>query len=69
MEIKIRLKNLLDAAKLYESQGLLVEASKKYEDAISLIQKTEPKKEGQNLIDKISKKLSAVKSDIEEIAK
>lgn len=69
MKIKIRLKNLLDAAKLYESQGLLIEASEKYEDAISLIQKTEPKKEGQNLIDMISKKLSAVKNDIEEIAK
>ena len=69
MDVKERLKSLLETAKLYRSQGLLFEAKGKYEDALALIQETGLIKDGQNLIDIISKKISGVKKDIEKIAK
>lgn len=69
MDVKKRLKNLLETAKLYRSQGLLFEAKGKYEDAAALIQETGLIKDGQNLIDIISKKISGVKEDIERIEK
>lgn len=69
MDIKIQLKNLIQAAELYRSQGLLFEASGKYEDALALIQGSELIKDGQNLADIISKKINAVKNDIEKIEK
>ena len=49
MDVKKRLKNLLETAKLYRSQGLLFEAKGKYEDAAALIQETGLIKDGQNL--------------------
>ena len=61
MDVKKQLKNLLETAKLYRSQGLLIEAKQKYEDAAALIQETGLIKDGQNLIDIISKKINAVK--------
>ncbi|MBW2088609.1 MAG: hypothetical protein JRI37_06430 [Deltaproteobacteria bacterium] len=69
MDVKERLKNLLETAKLYRTQGLLFEAKGKYEDALTLIQQTGLIKDGQNLIDIISKKISVVKKDIEKIEK
>jgi len=69
MDVKKQLKNLLETAKLYRSQGLLFEAKGKYEDAAAFIQKTGLIKDGQNLIDIISKKINAVKKDIERIEK
>ena len=69
MDVKKQLKNLLETAKLYRSQGLLFEAKGKYEDAAALIQETGLIKDGQNLIDIISKKINAVKKDIERIEK
>lgn len=69
MDVKKRLKNLLETAKLYRSQGLLFEAKGKYEDAAALIQETGLIKDGQNLTDIISKKISGVKKDIERIEK
>jgi tetratricopeptide (TPR) repeat protein len=69
MDVKKRLKNLLETAKLYRVQGLLFEAKEKYEDAAALIQETGLIKDGQNLINIISKKISAVKKDIKRIEK
>ena len=69
MDVKKRLKNLLETAKLYRSQGLLFEAKGKYEDAAALMQETGLIKDGQNLTDIISKKISGVKKDIERIEK
>jgi len=69
MDIKKRLKNLLETAKLYRSQGLLFEAKGKYEDAAALIQEAGLIKDGQNLTDIISKKISGVKKAIERIEK
>ncbi len=67
MDVKKQLKNFLETAELYRSQGLLFEAKGKYEDAAALIQDTGLIKDGQNLIDIISKKINAVKKDIERI--
>ncbi len=67
MDVKKQLKNLLETAKLYRSQGLLFEAKGKYEDAAALIRETGLIKDGQNLLDIISKKINAVKKDIERI--
>ena len=67
MDVKKQLKNLLETAKLYQSQGLLFEAKGKFEDAAALIQETGLIKDGQNLLDIISKKINAVKKDIERI--
>lgn len=69
MDVKERLKNLLETAKLYRTQGLLFEAKRKYEDALALIQESGLIKDAQNLIDIISKKISGVKKDIEKIEK
>jgi tetratricopeptide (TPR) repeat protein len=69
MDVKKRLKNLLETAKLYRSQGLLFEAKGKYEDAAALIQETGLIKDGQNLIDIISNKINAVTKDLERIEK
>ena len=69
MDIKKRLKNLLETAKLYRSQGLLFEAKGKYEDAAALIQEAGLIKDGQNLTDIISKKISGVQKAIERIEK
>jgi len=69
MDVKKRLKNLLETAKLYRSQGLLFEAKGKYEDAAALIQEAGLIKDGQNLTDIISKKISGVKKAIERIEK
>jgi tetratricopeptide (TPR) repeat protein len=60
---------LLETANLYRSQGLLFEAKGKYEDAAALIQEAGLIKDGQNLIDIISKKIDAVKKDLERIEK
>ena len=69
MNIKKQLKNLLDTAQLYHSQGLLFEAKGKYEDAITFIQESEHIEDGQNITNLISKKISALKKDIENIEK
>jgi tetratricopeptide (TPR) repeat protein len=69
MDVKKQLKNLLETANLYRSQGLLFEAKGKYEDAAALIQEAGLIKDGQNLIDIISKKIDAVKKDLERIEK
>ncbi len=69
MEIKTRLKNLIQAAKLYRSQGLLVEAKQKYKDALDLIQGSEWIKNRPNIIDNILKKFNILKKEIEKIEK
>jgi len=67
MDVTKQLKNLLETAKLYRTQGLLFEAKKKYEEAETLIKETGLIKDGQNLLNIISKKISAVNKDIEKI--
>jgi tetratricopeptide (TPR) repeat protein len=69
MDIKVQLKKMIQTAELYRSQGLLSEASGKYEDALALLQGSELIQGGQKLADIISKKISAVKNDIQKIEK
>jgi len=67
MDIKVQLKKMIQTAELYRSQGLLSEATGKYEDALELLQGSELIQGGQKLADIISKKISAVKNDIQKI--
>ena len=69
MDKKIQLKKLIQTAELYRSQGLLSEATGKYKDALTLLQGSELMEGGQKLSDIISKKISAVKNDIQKIEK
>jgi len=69
MDIKIQLKKLIQTAELYRSQGLLFEATGKYEDALTLLQGSELIAGNQKLEDIISKKISAVKNEIQKIEK
>ena len=67
MDVTKQLKNLLETAKLYRTQGLLFEAKEKYEEAETLIKETGLIKDGQNLLKIVSKKISAINNDIESI--
>ncbi len=69
MDIKTELKNLLQAAELYRTQGLLIEAKEKYEKGLELTQGTERIKNKQKIIDNINKKILVLKKEIEEIEK
>jgi len=69
MDIKVQLKKMIQTAELYRSQGLLSEATGKYEDALALLQGSELIQGGQKLADIISKKITAVKNDIQKIEK
>ena len=69
MDIKTRLINLIKAADLYRSQGLLTEAIEKYEKAAVLIKASKGITNKQNLIDNITKKISSIKDIIKKIEK
>ncbi len=69
MDIKTQLKNLIKAADLYRSQGLLTEAIEKYEKAAALIQMTDGITNRQNFIDNISKKIATIQKKIKKIEK
>ncbi|MBW1727854.1 MAG: hypothetical protein JRF31_10400 [Deltaproteobacteria bacterium] len=69
MNIAKKIKILLQEAELYHSQGLLNEAMEKYNNAKELIQSNEQLKTNQNLINGISKKILALKEDINKIEK
>lgn len=62
-----KIKALLQEAELYHFQGLLHEAMGKYINATELIQSNEQLKSRQSLIDGISKKIIALKKEINEI--
>jgi len=67
MDTKKQIKSFIQEAELYKSQGLLVEAEEKYLSIVEFIQKNEKIQKKQNLIDSISKKISALKKEIEKI--
>jgi hypothetical protein len=69
MDIKTELKNLLQAAELYRTQGLLEEAKEKYEIGLELTQGAERIKNKQKIEDNINKKILALKKEIEELEK
>jgi len=67
MDAKKQIKSFIQEAELYKSQGLFDEAKEKYLSIVEFIQKNEKIKKKQNLIDSISKKISALKKEIEKI--
>jgi tetratricopeptide (TPR) repeat protein len=67
MNIKNKIKKLLQEAELYHAQGLLNEAMEKYNSATKLIRNNEQLKGEQNLIKGISKKMLALENDIIKI--
>ena len=69
MDIKTELKNLLQAAELYRTQGLLEEALEKYQKGLELTQEAERIKNKQKILDNINKKISDIKKEIEEFEK
>lgn len=69
MEIKNRIKSLLQEAEIYRSQGLFDESKKRYNNAAELIQKNEQIKNKKDLIDSISKKIHSIDDLIEKINK
>ncbi|UCD88986.1 MAG: hypothetical protein JSW04_11115 [Desulfobacterales bacterium] len=69
MDIKTQLKDLIKAADLYRSQGLLAEAIEKYQKAADIIQRTDGIPSRQNLIDHISNKIVTLQNKIKKIEK
>ena len=67
MNIKNKIKKLLQEAEIYHAQGLLNEAMEKYNSATKLIRNNEKLKGEQNLIKGISKKMLALENDIIKI--
>ncbi len=67
MDAKKQIKSFIQEAELYKSQGLFDEAKEKYLSIVEFIQKNEKIQKKQNLIDSISKKISALKKEIEKI--
>ncbi|MDY6973540.1 MAG: hypothetical protein SV775_14615 [Thermodesulfobacteriota bacterium] len=67
MDIKTQLKSLLNQAGLYHSQGLLDEAMERYDRTQQLIRENEALKRNKDLIDFVSKKITALKNDIDKI--
>lgn len=60
MDIKQRLKTMLQEAELYRSQGLIVEAHAKYNDAADLIKSINNLKNKESLLNSISDKIKAL---------
>jgi len=67
MNIVKQIKNLIQEAELYHTQGLLNEAMENYDKALELVQSNEQLKGNQKLIDGISKKKGALEKDIETV--
>jgi tetratricopeptide (TPR) repeat protein len=67
MNIKNKIKKLLQEAEIYHAQGLLNEAMEKYNSATKLIRNNEQLKGEQKLIKGISKKMLALENDIIKI--
>lgn len=67
MDAKKQIRSSIQEAELYRSQGLFDEAKEKYLSIVEFIQKNEKIQKKQNLIDSISKKISALKKEIEKI--
>lgn len=67
MDIKAQIKSLLNQAGLYHSQGLLNEAMEKYNQTEQLIKENKGLKRSEDLLNFVSRKISALKNDIDRI--
>ena len=57
MDIKQRLKSLLQEAEIYRSQGLILEAHQKYQDAANLVSSIGNLKNKESLLNAITDKI------------
>jgi len=69
MDIKKRLKALLQEAEIYRSQGLIVEAHGKYKDASSLVTSIANLKNKESLLKAIQDKIEALNSTKKKVEK
>ncbi len=69
MDIKKRLKSLLQEAEIYRSQGLITEAYGKYEDAAALVDSISNLKNKSSLLKAINDKIQALDSTKEKVEK
>jgi tetratricopeptide (TPR) repeat protein len=69
MDIKQRIKTVLQEAEIYRSQGLIGEAHAKYENAASLIHSIEKLKNKENLLKAVSDKIQALDSTRKKVEK
>ena len=69
MEIKQRLKSLLQEAEIYRSQGLISEAYSKYQDAERLVNSIDNLKNKTSLLSAITEKISALNYTKEKVEK
>ena len=69
MDIKQRLKAMLQEAEIYRSQGLIAEAQSKYKEAVSFVNSIEKLKNRESLLKAISEKINALKSTKEKVDK
>jgi len=69
MDIKQRIKTVLQEAEIYRSQGLIGEAHAKYENAANLIHSIEKLKNKENLLKAVSDKIQALDSTRKKVEK
>lgn len=69
MDIKQRLKALLQEAEIYRSQGLIVEAHSKFNQAIDFVRSVEKLKNKESLISGINKKIEYLDDTKEKVEK
>lgn len=69
MDIKQRLKSLLQEAEIYRSQGLILEAHQKYQDAANLVSSIGNLKNKESLLNAITDKIEALDLTKEKVEK
>jgi tetratricopeptide (TPR) repeat protein len=69
MDIKQRIKTVLQEAEIYRSQGLISEAHAKYQNAISILNSIENLKNKESLLKAITEKVRALNSTKEKVDK
>jgi tetratricopeptide (TPR) repeat protein len=69
MDLKIKIKSLLQEAEIYRTQGLLSEAKDKFKAALALIQENDRIKNKQNLLTAIAEKIRLLETDSDVLEK
>lgn len=69
MDIKQRLKSMLQEAEIYRSQGLIAEAYSKYRDAAKLVDSIENLKNKESLLKAITEKIDALNNSKQKVEK
>lgn len=69
MDLKTKVKSLLQEAEIYRTQGLLSEAKEKYKAALTMIQENDRIKNKQNLLTAIAEKIRLLETDHDVLEK